>query len=234
MEILTHWQAGDGVRHIARNLGVARNTVTKQVKTAEENGLRRDRPLEPKDLESFVLKYFPQVNGGGEPSPEFMKLEQFRKQISEGLKENHASTVWQRLRDEQHLVISRPTFYRYVNQHLGKPVKAANVVVHRPEGVPGDEVQVDFGRLGRWEDPVTNFIWAGRLSQALGPKSLLSRDLSNIFCVSVKTLMYARGLNSTTRLLLAGSAEKKALDIAVVALCITNSSALYLPRESKW
>jgi len=174
------------VRHIARNLGVARNTVTKQVKTAEENGLRRDRPLEPKDLESFVLKYFPQVNGGGEPSPEFMKLEQFRKQISEGLKENHASTVWQRLRDEQHLVISRPTFYRYVNQHLGKRVKAADVVVHRPEGTPGDEVQVDFGRLGRWEDPVTKnsytvhgFVMTLPWSRHVFVRPVLKMDLVN-------------------------------------------------------
>ena len=153
VEILTHWQAGDGVRRIARNLGVARNTVTKHVETAEQNGLRRDQPLVREDLEVFVRKHFPQVES--RPTPEFTKLEQFRKEISEGLKENHASTVWQRLRDEQHLTVSRPTFYRYVNQHLGKRVKAVDVVVHRPEGTPGDEVQVDFGRLGRWEDPVT-------------------------------------------------------------------------------
>jgi len=153
VEVLTHWQAGDSLRHIARTLGVARNTLAKLVETAEQNGLRRDQPLARKDLEVFVRRYFPQV--AAVPTPEFMKLEPFREEISEGLKHNHVSTVWQRLRRDRQVDVSRPTFYRYVNQHLGKPVKEPDVVVHRPDGVPGDEAQVDFGRLGRWKDPVT-------------------------------------------------------------------------------
>ena len=155
MEILSHWQAGDGVRRISRNLGVARNTVAKHVESAERSGLRRDQPLAPEDLKAFVREHFPQVNEQGRLTLEFMKLEPFCDEIGEGLKENCASTVWQRLRDERRVMVSRPTFYRYVNQQFGKRVKAADVVVHRPEGIPGDEVQVDFGRMGRWDDPVT-------------------------------------------------------------------------------
>ncbi len=155
VEIFQHWLAGDSLRHIARNLGVARDTVIKLVKTAERKGLHRGQPWDPEFLEAFVREHFSEAVGSDGRSREFSKLEEHHEAIVEGLKENHASTVWQRLRDEQHLRVSRSTFYRYVQQRLPRPVRAADVVVHRPKGVPGDEVQVDFGRLGFWTDPAT-------------------------------------------------------------------------------
>lgn len=37
-EVLTHWDAGRGIRQIARSLGMDRNTVRKYVRMAEGAG----------------------------------------------------------------------------------------------------------------------------------------------------------------------------------------------------
>jgi transposase len=65
------------------------------------------------------------------------------------------STVWQRLRDEAGLDVSLSTFRRYVQVAIPGAVSAADVVVWRPEVPPGEEAQVDFGRLGLWRDSLT-------------------------------------------------------------------------------
>ena len=43
-EAIRQWQAGRGIREIARSTGLARNTIRKYILTAQSFGLVRDRP----------------------------------------------------------------------------------------------------------------------------------------------------------------------------------------------
>lgn len=51
--------------------------------------------------------------------------------------------------------MSLSTFRRYIQEALPGVVSPADVVVWRPEVPPGEEAQVDFGRLGFLRDPLT-------------------------------------------------------------------------------
>jgi transposase len=74
-----------------------------------------------------------------------------------------AATIHQRLRDEQGLDTSVASFRRWVRANLPEEVRRSQVRVLRPALPPGQEAQVDYGRLGRWLDPTTGvpvIVWA--------------------------------------------------------------------------
>jgi transposase len=66
-----------------------------------------------------------------------------------------ASTIWQRLRDEKKVMVSQPSFYRYLSCFLADAWKKPRITVRRDDPPPGDEAQIDFGYLGMWRDPKT-------------------------------------------------------------------------------
>jgi hypothetical protein len=66
-----------------------------------------------------------------------------------------ASTIWQRLRDEEGIKVSLPSFYRYLSCYLADVWKKPRVTVRRDDPPPGEEAQIDFGYLGMWQDPQT-------------------------------------------------------------------------------
>ena len=63
-----------------------------------------------------------------------------------------AATIWQRLRDDKKVKVSKPSFYRYLSCFLGC-LEEADITVRRDDPPPGEEVQIDFGYLGTWQDP---------------------------------------------------------------------------------
>ncbi|MFI6637954.1 hypothetical protein ACIBI7_54545, partial [Nonomuraea fuscirosea] len=59
------------------------------------------------------------------------------------------ATIHQRLRDERGLAVSVASVRRYVEANLPAEVKASQVVVLNPNPhVPGEQAQIDWGRLG--------------------------------------------------------------------------------------
>jgi len=156
VEIFEHWQTGRSIRAIARSLGLDRNTVRKYVRAAEDAGYTPGVRLSPEEWADFVRRRFPRAADDRLRSSSFARVEPYREQIQKDLAEVGAvSIVWQRLRDEAGLDVSLSTFRRYVQAALPGTVSPADVVIWRPEVPPGEEVQVDFGRLGIWRDPVT-------------------------------------------------------------------------------
>ncbi|MDI6893780.1 MAG: IS21 family transposase [Bacillota bacterium] len=156
VEIFEHWQTGRSIRAIARSLGLDRNTVRKYVRAAEDAGYTPGVRRSPEEWAEFVRQRFPRAADDRLRSSSFTRVEPYREQIQKDLAEVGAvSIVWQRLRDEAGLDVSLSTFRRYVQAALPGTVSPADVVIWRPEVPPGEEVQVDFGRLGIWRDPVT-------------------------------------------------------------------------------
>ena len=68
---------------------------------------------------------------------------------------NRATTVWQRLHDEQGLKASLRSFRRYLTLYLPDRPGQPQLTVLRPEPPAGQEAQIDFGYLGTWSDPRT-------------------------------------------------------------------------------
>jgi transposase len=154
VEVLQHWQAGRSERQLARSFGMGRNRVARILAAAEAAGLSpASPPLSRAEWEMRVPELFPdRVHArAGEQERRVALLHDL---VVAGLETNRASTVWQRLRDEQGLTVSVATFRRYVRKHV-RAVRPEDVTIRKAPTPPGEVAEVDYGRLGMWTDPRT-------------------------------------------------------------------------------
>lgn len=154
VEVLEHWYAGRPKAQVSASLGLDRKTVRKYVGPAEAAGFVPGGP--PVMTETWALlvqEWFPELVVPGVRSKAFAACEPHRGAIAEMLKTNHLSTVHQRLRDEAGLATSESTLRRYVALRLPEEVKAERATPLRDDPAPGEEGQVDYGRLGMFFDP---------------------------------------------------------------------------------
>ena len=154
-EILEHWQAGRSICAISRSLGVCRATVRKYVYAAEARGYRQGDPTPPQGWKTFLKEVIPRPPDPSTRSEVFAKLLPYQDEIRAALAITKASTIWQRLRDEKKVMVSQPSFYRYLSCFLADAWKKPRITVRRDDPPPGDEAQIDFGYLGMWRDPKT-------------------------------------------------------------------------------
>ena len=164
VEILQHWHAGRPKAVIADSLRVDRRTVRKYVAPAEQAGLVPGGPrLCRAEWEVLVRGWFPELTDAKARSATRPLIEPFRERIEAMLATNTATTVHQRLRDEQGLVVGLTSFRRYCWTEFPQRTERGRVRVPRPPVDPGEEAQIDYGLLGCWLDPVTNRVrrvWA--------------------------------------------------------------------------
>lgn len=154
VEILQHWHAGRPKSVIAASLGVDPKTVRKYVAPAEAAGLSPGgEPLGRAEWAALVAGWFPELSDAQARSLTFPAIDAHRERIAKMLETNTASTVWQRLRDEQGLAVSVTSFRRYVWSQFADVIDESKVTVLRPEVDAGEEAQVDYGLLGSWLDP---------------------------------------------------------------------------------
>jgi transposase len=166
IEILVHWHAGRNNSEIAASLNVDRKTVRKYTAAAEMAGMRPGgAPLAEAEWDAKAREWFPELADTRlrqvtwpaiEPHHEFI-----REQLQAGVT---VTTIHQRLRDERGVAVSIASFRRYVAANVPEETRRSQVKVLRPwPAEPGQEAQVDYGRLGRWLDPATGkpvTIWA--------------------------------------------------------------------------
>jgi transposase len=163
VELLRRWQAGETLRRIPAQVGMSRNTVREYVRAAQTAGLTRDPDMTVAALTEFVRLHFPAAEDPGVRSTWRHELDAEREAIEQGLATNRVTTVWQRLYRAGKVKASLSTFRRYVRDRMPAPVDPGSVVVHGPEATPGEVAEVDFGRLGLWQDPRTGrrrVLWA--------------------------------------------------------------------------
>lgn len=159
-EILVHWRAGRGIRQIARSLGRSRITVRDRIAEAETAGFGRDGPLWTAAewraaLAAARSDHAPDVPGGAE-------LEALREMIVEALRVSTAATVWQRLHDAGEVHCSLRTFQRYVRDQI-RATDPSRLTVLMPDPAFGEAMEIDYGRLGMWTDPLggrPRTVWA--------------------------------------------------------------------------
>jgi hypothetical protein len=146
VEILIHWHAGRPKAEIADSLGVDRKTVRKYVAAAEAAGITPGGPaLSHEQWSVLARQWFPELLIPGLRCPSFSELARFHETIKTGLAANTASTVWQRLRDENGLQASLASFRRYIHAHLPAETACSAVTLRKDDPPPGQEAQIDYG-----------------------------------------------------------------------------------------
>jgi transposase len=166
IEILVHWHAGRSNSEIAQSLDVDRKTARKYIAAAQAAGMLPGGPAVTEERwAELVREWFPELADTRLRQVTWPAIEAHRDYISEQLKAGvTVTTVHQRLRDERGLAVSISSFRRFVTANLPEEARRSQVKVLRPyPAEPGAEAQIDYGRLGRWLDPVTGkvrTIWA--------------------------------------------------------------------------
>lgn len=148
-ELVRRVRAGQTDRAIARELGVARKTVTKYRKLARTAKLL-EGPLPPAgELKARLDGILPPSRPPCTPykaAPHRGRIEAWRKL---GVSPR---PIFERLRDDHEYGGSYSSIYRYVLHLEGGKIPIGFV---RIEVEPGEEAQVDFGYAGRMVDPKT-------------------------------------------------------------------------------
>lgn len=162
-EILEHWQAGRSISAISRSLGVCRSTIRKYVYAVEARGYCQGDPTPSQGWKAFLREAIPKPPDPSTRSEVFAKLLPYQDEIREALATTTAKTIWQRLRDENGVTVSLPSFYRYLSCFLADVWNKPGITIRRNDPPPGEEAQVDFGHLGMWQDPLSgkrHRLWA--------------------------------------------------------------------------
>jgi len=166
IEILVHWHAGRNNSEIAQSLGVDRKTARKYIAAAEAAGMVPGGPPVAEDRwAELVRQWFPELADTRLRQVTWPAIEPHHDYIREQIRAGvTVATIHQRLRDEHGLAVSVASFRRYVAANLPEETRRSQVRVLRPwPAEPGGEAQVDYGRLGRWLDPVAGkpvTVWA--------------------------------------------------------------------------
>lgn len=154
VEILVHWRAGRGIRQIARSLGRSRNTVKARIATAEAAGFGREGPPWSAAEWRAALAAGAAERGHDEQRfPARMSLAPLHDEIAKALEASSMTTVWQRLCDAGRTGVSFPTFRRYVAQRI-RATDPSRLTVLLPDPAFGEAMEIDYGALGMWTDPV--------------------------------------------------------------------------------
>jgi len=144
-DIIHRLQQGESERQISRDTRLSRPTVHKYKVWAQAQGyLSPGVPLP--DLTTLA-----EARGAPPPPPRpLSSLEAYREKIAAWQKEGvEMMAMWHRLREDYGYSGSYSSIRRFCKR-LRPPVPEAVVRVHR---VPGEELQVDFGSVGKLYDP---------------------------------------------------------------------------------
>jgi transposase len=162
-EVLRLWLRDDmGQRKIAERAGVDRKTVRRYVEAAEAAGLVRDGgegQLTDVLIGLVVETVRPKRPSGRGASWQACEAE--RDRIKGWLEKDLEVTKIHDLLERRGIVVPYRTLHRFAAEELGYRRPAATVPV--VDGKPGEELQIDFGRMGLMFDPVTGrrrVVWA--------------------------------------------------------------------------
>ncbi len=146
-ELIYRLRAGESQRRIAQDLNMSRTTVHKYKAWAEAQGyLDEARPL-PDDATLAAA-------WGDPPSPARVasSVEPYRAVVQDWVEQGvEMMAIWQHLQDDYQYQGSYSSVRRFV--HKLRPTSPEVFV--RVHTAPGEEAQVDFGRVGQLYDPVS-------------------------------------------------------------------------------
>lgn len=172
-EVLRLWLAGHSLREVTRLAGLDRKTVRRYVQAAQAAGVAResgDGQLTEEVLGAVVAVVRPDRPRSNGASWEAIAVQ--REQIAAWLKQGLTLAKIHMLLGRRGVVVPYRTLHRFAVAELGFGRRKTTVPV--VDGKPGQEVQVDFGRLGLIPDPATG---RRRVAQGLIFTAVYSRHM---------------------------------------------------------
>ncbi len=152
-EVLRLWLAGEGIRSVERLAQVDRKTVRRYVDAAVRLGLVRDGgddQLSDVFIGMVVEAVRPhRCDGHGAP---WRLLAEHHDLIAGWVKQDLTGVKIHELLERRGVVVPLRTVQRYVLTVCGRG-RGRGPTVRVADGEPGDELQVDFGRMGFLVDP---------------------------------------------------------------------------------
>lgn len=161
-EVLRLWRMGHGFRSAARLAQLDRKTVRRYVEAAEQLGFRREEAGDPPSDELIAQVMDAVRPAGPESHGEAWRVcEANRAKLSGWIDEGLRLTkVLDLLRRQTGEPVPYATLHRFATEELGFGER--RVTVRVLDGAPGEELQVDFGQMGRLRDEttgVTRIVW---------------------------------------------------------------------------
>ena len=160
-EIIRRWQAGDRLRHIAAATGSSRDTVSKYVAAAREDGIARDGPM-PTEEQLVRLVTLAQSGPRCPKAPRQDELESWADQIYRWLTGDRLQmTRIHELLAARGCRVAYTSLQRFVAKRYWR--KSGRTTVRMADTPPGEVAEADFGRLGMVTDPATGkrkAVWA--------------------------------------------------------------------------
>jgi transposase len=154
-EVLRLWLAGEGLRSVERLSQVDRKTVRRYVTAAERLGVQRDGgdgQLSDVFIGMVVEAVRPhRSDGHGGP---WQLLAVHHEQIAGWVADDLTGVKIHELLERQGVRVPLRTVQRYLLEVCGRS-RGRGPTVRIADGEPGDELQVDFGRMGFLVDPET-------------------------------------------------------------------------------
>src|ERR1043165_7704261 len=160
-QVVRRWTAGEGIRSIARSTGLDRNRVRRLIRLAEGCGIRIGGAVSEQQLQTIRQ----QMGRPGAPvqvSDSAQQLEAHQQRIQAWLDEDKlVLTKIHELLSREGVTVSYSALYRFARKFCG--LRKASVSVRRQESEPGEVAEVDFGRLGLFQELGSNrprVLWA--------------------------------------------------------------------------
>ena len=154
-EVLRLWLAGEGIRATERLVGFDRKTVRRYVDAAVGLGLVRgggDEQLTDVFIGMVVEAVRPhRLDGHGEA---WRRLQAHHDEIAAWVKDDLTAVKIHEFLVRRGVEVPCRTVQRYVAEVCGR-TRSRGSTVRVADGEPGDELQVDFGRMGLIFDPAT-------------------------------------------------------------------------------
>jgi transposase len=149
-DIVRRIRLGESERRIARDMKISRGTVHKYHEIAKEKGYLEKAGAQPSEAE------LTEALGPGVQAPrQASTVEPYRETIQDWLKQGVEMTaIWKRLQENFGYTGGYSSIRRFV--HRLEPAEPEVFV--RVHTEPGEDMQVDFGSVGKLYDPVTKRI----------------------------------------------------------------------------
>ena len=152
-EVFRRWQAGLSKSSISQAVDLDRKTISSYIKQFKGNGLRQDTKYSRLDALNIIEKIKQQRNArkGKNPCLELMPFKNdIKSMIHDSKNSMKAKTVFEYLQEKYNIKCSYTTYKRFIrSENLDKKNNSGTFRIETP---PGLEVQIDYGKVGRFRD----------------------------------------------------------------------------------